>query len=86
MKEHGSRISEPGDRIYFYSRCENNKKDDLSDYYINEEQHNIDSNNFLHSLEDNKDPYLSWYYIHGYQFTKEEFEIERNRLLMLKGI
>ena len=48
----------------------------------------VDSNNYLHNLNG-----PAWcfsgmldYHIHGKQYTKEEWDIERNRLLMLEEL
>ena len=49
----------------------------------------IDSNNFLHNLDG-----YAWvesgiykqHYIHGRKLTKEEWDIERNRILMISEV
>ena len=48
----------------------------------------VDSNDFLHSLDGYAwvEGDLKEYRIHGKELTKEEWEIERNRILILEEI
>ena len=88
MKEHESRRSVPGDRIYYYSTSDTIEEiinpgvcwgtaKGIENYYL------IDSNNFLHDLDGRG--YML--FIHGVRFKdKGEYDKEVNRIKMIDEI
>ena len=86
MKEHESRLVVEYDLIKFYDG-----EGKLEQFYKSKNKNYgyIDSKNFLHNLEG-----YAWiesskykeHYIHGRKLTKEEWDIERNRILMLEEL
>ena len=86
MKEHESRLLTKGETYFFYKV--------VTPYNISVNVYGgrirlmfVDSNNFLHNLDSfavgvRKEVY----WIHGRLFQKQDWEIERNRLLMLEEV
>ena len=89
MKEHESRvIKDRNEKFYFYCNvpielcC-----DELSNWSNFLILCYVDSNNFVHNLAGPAwvNSEVSTYHIHGKQYyRKEDWDIERNRLLMLE--
>ena len=86
MKEHESRRIKPGERYKFYNDVYKKIDSGLYDFSDKYKDY-VDSNNFLHNLE-GKAWYggIMEYWIHGKNYEKKEWEIERNRLLMLEDV
>ena len=68
--------------FYFYTQYNTIEKGDCGRVIY------VDSNDFLHSLDGYAwvEGDLKEYRIHGKELTKEEWEIERNRILILEEI
>ena len=83
MEEHESKFIGAGEYYYVKGITERQKHTGIGHVYI-------DSNDFLHSLLHfawRVKQYETKYYIHGQCFdNKQDWEIERNRLLMLEEI
>ena len=89
MKEHESRKLEVGEIGYFYSKWSVNGIVELKVSDIITGTYYVDSKNFLHATDKIAwvSSYSSDYFIHGkICATKDDWEIERNRILMLEEI
>ena len=89
MKEHESRkIEKFYETFYFYS---SNGELSNDQYNVKGEVVYVDSNNYLHNLDDIAwiclDASITDYFIHGIEYkTKNEWELEVNRIKMLEEI
>ena len=87
MEQHESKILTPGSnykrRTNHYSLIDKVEKNEMcyvdSNYYL----HNLIGPSYIIKLNGRN---LKSYYIHGDFYTKEEFDIKRNRILMLNEI
>ena len=85
MSNEVSRLLERDERFYYYDFYGKIKTN--TNYYRNlgfVDRIYVDSNNFLHNLEGLSS--FESYYIHGKRYTKKEYDIERNRILMLEEL
>jgi len=86
MKEHESRLSELGEIAYWFNDFGRLEREHIDEEWLSYYPRlPIDSNNFVHSLDGSiGDEKI--YTIHGKKLSKEQWEIERNRLLMLEEL
>ena len=77
MKKHETRLLKEGEE-YFYYLFDKLYRFTIDEFY----RVYVDSNNFVHNLNGTSYTNSNFYFIHGKEYRKKEWLIEREKLLL----